>query len=49
MAFMRAQLRDRLLSPAQVVKLTESLEVHALIRQGLATGGLRHVLLNFVK
>ena len=49
MAFMRAQLRDRLLSPAQVVKLTESLEVHALIRQGLATGGLRHVLLSFVK
>jgi tocopherol O-methyltransferase len=49
MALMRLQLQDRTLSTIESAKLAESLEVHGLIRQGLATGGLRHVLLSFVK
>jgi tocopherol O-methyltransferase len=49
LALTRTQVQDRSLSAVAGAKLVESLSVHALVRQGLSKGGLRHVLLSFVK
>jgi tocopherol O-methyltransferase len=49
MALMRIQVQDPMLGAFEGAKLAESLRVHALVRQGLSKGGLRHVLLSFVK
>jgi tocopherol O-methyltransferase len=49
LALMRAQARDYALSAAESARLSESLRVHTLVQQGLSEGGLRHLLLSFVK
>jgi tocopherol O-methyltransferase len=49
LALMRTQVQGRSLRAVSGAKLVESLSVHALVRQGLSKGGLRHVLLSFVK
>ena len=49
LALMRAQVQDCTPKSLEDAKLAESLRVHALVRQGLLEGGLRHVLLGFVK
>jgi tocopherol O-methyltransferase len=49
LALMQAEAREQGLSPSEVVKLEASLRVHAMVRQGLAEGGLRYALLSFSK
>jgi cyclopropane fatty-acyl-phospholipid synthase-like methyltransferase len=49
LAFMKAEAREKGSMPSESAKLRESLEIHALVRQGLLEGGLRHALMSFVK
>jgi tocopherol O-methyltransferase len=49
LAFMQKQAREKKLTRAQFLKLSESLRVHTLVRRGVLEGGLRHVLMSFVK
>jgi tocopherol O-methyltransferase len=48
-ALTEAEARDEVLSPFEHARLEESLQVHSLVRQGLADGGLRYALMSFVK
>jgi tocopherol O-methyltransferase len=48
-ALMQAEAREKGLSPSEVTKLEASLRVHAMVRRGLAEGGLRYALLSFAK
>jgi tocopherol O-methyltransferase len=49
LAYMQKQARGKAPTLAQFLKLSESLRVHTLVRQGVLEGGLRHVLMSFVK
>jgi tocopherol O-methyltransferase len=49
LALMQEEARGKMLTHKQDLKLGESLRVHALVRQGVLEGGLRHVLMSFVK
>jgi cyclopropane fatty-acyl-phospholipid synthase-like methyltransferase len=49
LALLRLEVRDVRLSPPERRKLDESLLNHALLRQGLLDGGLRHLLMTFAK
>jgi tocopherol O-methyltransferase len=49
LALMRAQAQDRIPSAAESAKFAESLRVHTLVQQGIAEGGLRHLLLSFIR
>jgi len=49
LALMGAEAQERRLSRSESAKLEESLRTHALMRQGLFDGGLRHVLMSFVR
>jgi SAM-dependent methyltransferase len=48
-ALAHAEARDGVLSPFERARLEKSLQVHSLVRQGLADGGLRYALTSFVK
>jgi tocopherol O-methyltransferase len=48
-ALAEAEARDKDLAPFDQARLAESLEVHALMRQGLSEGGLRYALISFKK
>ena len=48
-ALAEAEARDDVLPPFEHARLEESLQVHALMRQGLTDGGLRYALMSFVK
>jgi len=48
-ALANAEARDEVLSPFERARLEKSLQVHSLVRQGLADGGLRYALMSFVK
>lgn len=48
-AFMQEQAREKTLTHAQFLNLSESLRAHTLVRRGVLEGGLRHVLMGFVK
>jgi tocopherol O-methyltransferase len=45
----QAEARQRNLSPSEALKYEESLQVHTLVQQALADGGLRYALLSFSK
>jgi hypothetical protein len=49
LAFMRAEARERSLSKSEVSKLEESLRINEMVRRALSEGGLRHLLLAFVR
>jgi cyclopropane fatty-acyl-phospholipid synthase-like methyltransferase len=49
LALMHARAQDHTLSALESAKLAESVRIHTLVRQGVCDGGLRHVLLSFVK
>src|SRR5216683_3187542 len=49
LAHLRLEAQDVRLSPPQRRKLEDSLLNHALLRQGLLDGGLRHLLMSFAK
>jgi cyclopropane fatty-acyl-phospholipid synthase-like methyltransferase len=49
LSYMEAEAREAALSPQEAAKLEESLMIHAMVRNGLAEGGLTHALLSFVK
>jgi tocopherol O-methyltransferase len=49
LALLRLEAQRRRLSLLRRRKLDESLHIHSLVRQGLLDGGLRHVLMNFVR
>jgi tocopherol O-methyltransferase len=48
LALMEAEVLDRSLSKSEESEYEESSQTHALVRQGLYDGGLRHALLSFV-
>jgi tocopherol O-methyltransferase len=48
-ALMRIEAQDKTLGDRQRAKLDDSLEIHALVRQGLMDGGLSHRLMSFRK
>jgi tocopherol O-methyltransferase len=48
-ALAEAEARDKVLTPFELARHDESLQVHRLMRKGLAGGGLRYALLSFVK
>jgi len=49
LALLRIEAQDVRLSPPRRRKLEDSLLNHALVRQGTLDGGLRHLLMTFVK
>jgi tocopherol O-methyltransferase len=49
LAFMEAETQTKSLSKLETGKLEESSRIHALVRQGLREGGLRHTLMAFVR
>jgi len=49
LAHLRLEAQDVRLSAPQRRKLEDSLLTHALVRQGLLDGGLRHLLISFAK
>jgi tocopherol O-methyltransferase len=49
MALAEAEAREKVLTPFELARHEESLQVHGLMRKGLAEGGLRYALLSFVK
>jgi tocopherol O-methyltransferase len=49
LAYLKKRAREKTITEAQFLKLTESLRVHTLVKQGVLEGGLRHVLMSFVK
>jgi tocopherol O-methyltransferase len=48
-ALAEAEARDNVLTRFELARHEESLQVHSLMRKGLAEGGLRYALLSFVK
>jgi tocopherol O-methyltransferase len=48
-ALAEAEARDKVLTPFELARHEESLQVHSLMRRGLAEGGLRYALLSFAK
>jgi hypothetical protein len=46
---MRAEAQEITLGARARAKLAESRRIHALVRQGLLDGGLRHVLMSFTR
>jgi tocopherol O-methyltransferase len=48
-ALAEAEVRDQVLTPFELARHEESLQVHGLMRRGLSDGGLRYALLSFVK
>jgi len=48
-ALAEGEARDKALTPFELARHEESLQVHALMRKGLTEGGLRYALLSFVK
>ncbi len=49
LALVQAEAQGRKLTPPQAASLTEALQAHALVRQGLADGGYRYALMSFHK
>jgi cyclopropane fatty-acyl-phospholipid synthase-like methyltransferase len=49
LALIRAEGQNRSLSKLEAGKLEQSSRIHALVRQGLHDGGLRHALMAFVR
>jgi cyclopropane fatty-acyl-phospholipid synthase-like methyltransferase len=49
MALAEAEAREKVLTPFELARHGESLQVHGLMRKGLAEGSLRYALLSFVK
>jgi tocopherol O-methyltransferase len=49
LALIQAEAREKKLSPVEAATVDEALQVHALVRQGLADGGYRYALLSFAK
>lgn len=48
-ALIQAEAQEKELSRADEAKFAASLSAHALVRQGLADGGLRYALMSFSK
>lgn len=48
-ALIRLEAQETDAGPAESLKARESLRVHSLMRRGLLDGGLRHVLMSFIK
>jgi hypothetical protein len=48
-ALAEAEAREKVLTPFELARHQESLQVHGLMRKGLAEGGLRYALLSFTK
>jgi cyclopropane fatty-acyl-phospholipid synthase-like methyltransferase len=48
-ALIQAEAQEKKLSPMEIKKCEESLRAHTLVRQGLANGGLRYLLMSFSK
>jgi tocopherol O-methyltransferase len=49
LAFIHAEAQGKKLTTPEAAKLTEALQAHALVRQGLADGGYRYALMSFSK
>ena len=49
LALVREEACGKTLTCEQVLKLDDSLRIHTLVRKGVLEGGLRHVLMSFVK
>jgi hypothetical protein len=49
LALIQAEARGKVLTPAEIAKFEEALRTHALVRRGLADGGLRYALMSFSK
>jgi tocopherol O-methyltransferase len=49
LALMRSEMHDRSPSELGTCKSEESLRAHALMREGLSNGGLRHAFMSFVR
>ncbi len=49
MALIQLELADSNADPHESLQTRESLRIHTLMRQGLLDGGLRHMLMSFVK
>jgi len=48
-ALIQAEAQGKKLTPPEAAKFAESLQTHALVRQGLADGGYRYALMSFSK
>jgi tocopherol O-methyltransferase len=48
-ALLQQEVRAKTRTHEQLLNLGKSLRVHAMVRQGVLEGGLRHVLMSFVK
>lgn len=49
LALLHLEAQRRMLSQLQHKKLDESSRIHSMVRQGLLDGGLRHMLMSFVR
>lgn len=49
LTLMQVEVREKKLNAPEAAKVEESIRVHALVRQGLVTGGLRYALMSFTK
>jgi cyclopropane fatty-acyl-phospholipid synthase-like methyltransferase len=48
-ALITAEVQERSSTRAEQIRLNNSLHVHSLVRRGVRSGGLRHVLMSFVR
>jgi hypothetical protein len=49
LALMTVEMEEASFTPIEAERLRVSIEAHARVRDGVLSGGLRHLLLSFVK